>query len=314
MCHARLMPDGTLLKGAQGNFPVDRVIGDNLRRQAAASREPATFLDGIRLGQRTFFSMPWLSPDPVARVDTMSIDAIARVYESIPPGVTTRVNLSLFTPAQIPDLIGVADRTHLDHTGIVLQRSIADLMRYVALVQGGNALDRFGSFRLMNPTPDASVLERYSDEQLYALGRYLYSLKPPPNPNRADAVAERGRAVFAREGCDACHTPPLYTSNKLTPAAGFTVPPEHPARYGIINRSVGTDPDLALRTRKGTGYYKVPSLKGVWYRSPLQHGGAAGSLERWFDPTRTAGIPGHPFGLDASAADRQALVAFLKTL
>jgi hypothetical protein len=28
MCHARVMPDGTLLKGAQGNFPADRVIGD----------------------------------------------------------------------------------------------------------------------------------------------------------------------------------------------------------------------------------------------------------------------------------------------
>src|SRR5438067_3722259 len=28
MCHARVMPDGALLKGAQGNFPVDRVIAD----------------------------------------------------------------------------------------------------------------------------------------------------------------------------------------------------------------------------------------------------------------------------------------------
>ena len=314
MCHARLMPDGTLLKGAQGNFPVDRVIGDNLRHQIVSSRDPGAFLDGIRLGQRTFFSMPWLQPDPIGRVDTMSMDDIARVYESIPPGVTTRVNLSLFTPAQIPDLIGIEDRKHLDHTGIVLQRSIADLMRYVALVQGANALDRFGTFWLMNPAPDATLLERYSDEQLYALGRYLYSLQPPPNPNRVDAISEHGRSVFAREGCDACHPPPLYTSNKLTPAAGFTVPAEHLTRYGVINRSVGTDPDLALRTRKGTGYYKVPSLKGVWYRGPLQHGGAARSLEHWLDPARTASIPGHPFGLDMSAGDRQALIAFLKTL
>jgi hypothetical protein len=27
--------------------------------------------------------------------------------------------------------------------------------------------------------------------------------------------------------------------------------------------SVGTDPNLALNTRKGTGLYKVPSLKGA---------------------------------------------------
>ena len=93
--------------------------------------------------------MPWLRPDPIARIDTMSLEDIAKVYEAIPPGVTTRVNLSLFAPAQIPDLIGIEDRRHLDHTGVVLQRSIADLMRYVALVQGANSFDQFGDFSLL---------------------------------------------------------------------------------------------------------------------------------------------------------------------
>ncbi len=158
------------------------------------------------------------------------------------------------------------------------------------------------------------MLERYSDEQLYALAKFLYSLKPPPNPNRVDAIADRGRRIFSREGCAACHTPPLYTSNKLTPALGFSVSSEQLLQYGIINRSVGTDPALAVRTRKGTGYYKVPSLKGVWYRGPLQHGGAAKTLEEWFDPTRLSRIPGHPFGLGLTAADRAALLAFLRTL
>ena len=45
MCHARVMPDGRLIKGAQGNFPADRVIADNLRQQAADARNPAEFLD-----------------------------------------------------------------------------------------------------------------------------------------------------------------------------------------------------------------------------------------------------------------------------
>ena len=174
MCHARVMPDGTLLKGAQGNFPADRVIADNLRRQSADSKDRKTFLEGIRLGQQTFFSMPWLRPDPIARIDTMSVEDIAKVYDAIPPGVTTRVNLSLFAPAQIPDLIGLEDRRHLDHTGVVLQRSIADLMRYVALVQGANSFDQFGDFSLLDPLPAATLFERYSDEQLYTLGRYLY--------------------------------------------------------------------------------------------------------------------------------------------
>jgi hypothetical protein len=99
MCHARVMPDGTLLKGAQGNFPADRLVADNLRQQTAAARDPAALLDGVRLGQRTFFSMPWLTPDPIARVASMSIDEIARVYDAVPVGASTRVNLSLFTPA-----------------------------------------------------------------------------------------------------------------------------------------------------------------------------------------------------------------------
>jgi len=297
MCHARVMQDGTLVKGAQGNFPVDRALGYNLRRQAAEAKDPADLLNAIRLGQRLFFSMPWLSPDPVARVDTMTIDEIASVYESIPPGVTTRVNLSLFTPAQIPDLIGIADRKHLDHTGIVLQRSIGDLMRYVALVQGANSFDRFGDFTLVDPLPDPKFLERYSDEQLFALGRFLYSLKPPRNPNTVDSAARAGRRVFEREGCVKCHTPPLYTNNEIVPVD-----------------VIGTDPDLALRTRKGTGFYKVPSLKGVWYRSPIQHQGAVRSLEEWLDPNRPAKVPGHPFGLNASPADRRALIAFLLTL
>jgi hypothetical protein len=314
MCHARVMPDGTLLKGAQGNFPADRIVGYNLRQQAAASKDPAALLDGVRLGQRTFFSMPWLTPDPIARVASMSIDEIASVYEAVPVGASTRVNLSLFVPAQIPDLIGVGERRFLDHTGLVQQRSIADLMRYVAIVQGANAFDRFGDVLLVDPVPDPAKMDRYSDEQLYALGRFLYSLKAPANPHRRNGQAERGRRVFSREGCNTCHTAPLYTSNALTPASGFEVPVEHRSRYRIIDRSVGTDPELAMRTRKGTGYYKVPSLKGVWYRGPFQHAGAVKTLNEWFDPGRVSRVPGHPFGLKLGAEDRLALIAFLETL
>ena len=99
-----------------------------------------------------------------------------------------------------------------------------------------------------------------------------------------------------------------------TPVAGFTVPPEHLRKYNVINRIVGTDPDLAQRTRKGTGYYKVPSLKGLWYRGPLQHAGAARSLEEWFDPARVQRIPGHIFGLELTERDRAVLIAYLETL
>ncbi len=312
MCHARVMPDGTLLKGAQGNFPVDRAIAFNLREQAAAASNRNALLDAIRLGQRTFFSVPWRTPNPIDRIDGMSLADIIATFDRIPAGATTRVNLSLFHPAQIPDLIGVKDIRHLDHTGIVRQRSIEDLMRYVALVQGANSFDRFGTFALLDPLPDPNRLERYSDDQLQSLAQFLYALRPPPNPNKANSITGRGRKVFAGEGCVQCHTPPLYTNNKLTPVDGFDVPPEHLRKFQIVNRSAGTDPALALETRKGTGYYKIPSLRGVWYRGPLQHGGEVRSLEEWLNPARST--RGHPFGLKLNATDRAALIAFLRTL
>jgi hypothetical protein len=136
--------------------------------------------------------------------------------------------------------------------------------------------------------------------------------------------------VFQREGCGGCHTPPLYTNNRLTLASGFTPPPEHFKVLDIMRVSVGTDPNLALKTRKGTGYYKVPSLKGVWYRGRYLHDGSLTKLEEMFDPARlrddyaptgfmlpgekTRAVPGHVFGMKLNETDRAALLAFLRSL
>ena len=160
----------------------------------------------------------------------------------------------------------------------------------------------------------------------------MYSLEPPANPNKLDAMAQRGKKVFETEGCAMCHTPPLYTNNMLMPATGFTPPKDDPvtARLHILRVPVGTDPNLALRTRKGTGYYKVPSLKGLWYRNLIEHSGSIATLEEWFDRKRLSAdyvpsgwqapgkknraVPGHEFGIDLSGEDKRALISFLKTL
>ena len=68
----------------------------------------------------------------------------------------------------------------------------------------------------------------------------------------------------------------------------------------------------------------------IWYRGPFEHNGSVATLEDWFDarplrddylPTGFKGagvkaraIKEHPFGLDLSPTDRQALISFLKTL
>jgi hypothetical protein len=340
-CHIRVMPDGSVIKGAQGNHPIDRGIAFVMRGQLATAQDKRSLLDFLSLGERSLFEIPWLPPAEKADYTRMSIEDIAASHAAIPGGVFARQRSSVLYPPQIPDLIGVKDRRYLDRTGLQQHRGIVDMMRYAALNQGAGNLAGYDGF--VPAAPDLKALpspdklshplaqpDRYSDEQLYALALYIYSLQPPPNPNEFDALADRGQKVFERERCAMCHTPPLYTNNKLTPAEGFTVPADHIKKYDILPISVGTDPNLTLKTRRGTGYYKVPSLKGVWYRGIFGHSGWCATLEDWFDPRRTRddyvptgfkpygattyAVKGHPFGLNLSGDDRTALIAFLKTL
>ena len=86
-------------------------------------------------------------------------------------------------------------------------------MRYAALNQGADGLASFNGFipadlpefkKLPDPSDPVKVGGRYSDEQLYALALYVYSLQPPPNPSKLDALAARGQKVFECEGCAMC--------------------------------------------------------------------------------------------------------------
>jgi hypothetical protein len=327
-CHTRLMPGGDILKGAQGNFPLSQIGAAGIRAGALGANPDLFF--------RAAFGVPWLHPDPAAPLYGLSPDQ--RPGE-LPPGVNPRYRASPLYPVQIPDLIGVKERPYLDRTGLQRHRSIADLMRYAALNRGagdgGDALANHNGFIPADPPrferlPDPATRSRYSDEQLYALALYLYSLQPPPNPNKFDAVAARGRKVFDREHCGTCHTPPLYSNYKLTPADGFQVPERDREKFDVMPVSVHTDPGLALKTRRGTGYYRVPSLKGLWYRDMFPHDGSCATLEDWFDPRRlrddyrptgwkgdgsaTHSVLGHNFGLNLSLEDKNALIAFLRTL
>jgi hypothetical protein len=200
-------------------------------------------------------------------------------------------------------------------------------MRYAALVSYAESSD-FGPYHMLT-REQRKVEARPPDEALYALALYIFSLKSPPNPNPFNEKAQAGQKLFAQE-CIGCHVPPLYTSNKLTLAEGFTPSKDRPATLDVLSISVGTDPGLALKTRKGTGYYKVPSLKGAWYRGRYLHDGSVASLEEMFDPDRlkdthlpggwrppgtaNRAIPGHTFGLSLNHEEREQLIAFLKTL
>jgi cytochrome c553 len=325
-CHTRVMADGSLVEGAQGSigFPQPDATLAALREAT-----PESVRRSVDREWRVF-GAPWVMGREAFEAENTN-DEIIRRLAAARSGVLACQGTSTAHPPHIPSLIGVEDIRYLDATGLGHHRSLGDLMRYAIINEGLDTMAHYGDFEPSTGVEDASFSgepgTRFSDEQLYALSLYVYSLKPPANPNSVDDRSLRGQRIFQREGCPACHAPPLYTNNKLTPAPGFQVPADILKNEDILNISVGTNPTLALRMRRGTGFYKVPSLRGVWYRNAFGHGGQAETLEEWFDPARLkddyvpkgfhlgpGAIKGHEFGLKLAPEDRQALIAFLKTL
>lgn len=323
-CHTRVMPDGSVLEGAPANDPGNAVFGELIQKGVLnffAGEDPI-------IATWRGFAVPWVTDDIHSRMKTMAQAEVDALFRSNIPGTFPRFNGSPYYTTKIPDLIGIGERKYIDHTATHKLRNNADIMRYAALVTCCDIAD-FGPHRMLNDKQRV-VFDRISDEAMFALTEYIVSLKPPANPNAGDSLAAAGRVVFAGQGCASCHTPPLYTNNKLTLARGYQAPRDHPLAADIMPSSVGTDPGLALKTRKGTGFYKVPSLKGVWYRGLYNHDGSVASLEDWFNPARlrddyvpsgfigysvkTRAVKGHEFGLTLSAEDKRALIAFLRTL
>jgi hypothetical protein len=321
-CHSRVLPDGTLVSGAQGNFPVEAAYGYALRKNLF-KRPEARLEAGLNFSASERKRL-------TDRLYDRPTEEIAAVHEAMTPGIAMRAGFSYLDPPKIADLIGLKDRKYLDMTARLQHRSIGDVMRYGTMFGGINYFfSATGQVREQD-LADPKTLFRYTDEQAYAYSLYVYSLRPPPNPNRPSALSEQGKKVFTQQGCPACHTPPLYTNNKLTPAGAYKTAPDDTKRYDVLAVRVGTDPRSAVESLRGRGYYKVPSLKGVWYRGPFEHNGSIATLEDWFDAARLSdnyvptgfrgygvkarAVPGHQFGLRLNAKDKAALIAFLRTL
>ena len=77
-CHTRVMPDGSVIKGAQGNFPFGKVFEHDLNEDGVI--EPA--FRGMMHG---LFSAPWMQPDPQASVDALPLAQIAKAHAATPP-------------------------------------------------------------------------------------------------------------------------------------------------------------------------------------------------------------------------------------
>jgi len=206
------------------------------------------------------FTVPWAPDERIERLRDAP-DAAALISAMRPgiPGVLSRTLGNPYYTTKIPDLNNLQYSRYMDATATHRLRGPEDVSRYAAFISGVDPME-FGKYKILSPE-QRHITFRYGDEVLYAIAVYLMSLEPPKNPDPGPpSLIARGRQIFERETCINCHVPPNYSSGKLTLAQGYTLPADHPSQTDIVNVSVGTDPGLATKTRKGTGFYKIPSL------------------------------------------------------
>lgn len=331
-CHFTFRADGSIVfAGPRGARPAGSPVL-NPRIPGAIGSPPVTqrYFVGDDMHTITWrmFSVPWAADE---RIDSLR-DAKDRPLQFLTagdPGIFHRPHGSPFFATKIPDLHTLRYSRYLDATATHRLRGPEDVARYAQFINGADPMD-FGSHRFLSDE-QRRLRFRYADEVVYAMGAYLLSLEPAKNPERApQEMLDRGAQIFRREGCLSCHVPPDYTSGKLTLAQGYQPPADHPYREDIVPVTVGTDPGLAMKTRKGTGFYKIPSLRGVWYRPRFFHDGSVASLEEMFDAARLKpdhvpggwkgpgvtqrAVPGHAFGLSLNVEEKSALLAFLRSL
>ena len=223
---------------------------------------------------------------------------LARRMKSWGPGRADVTEDDDEDPVAIPDLWGLAHQTTLTQAGTI---------RHV----GPTALAIRQETQLLTSNHQRIRPPR---ELAYALALFVYSLAPPPSAPgdpattaASPAAIAHGRDLFASSGCKECH------SNAVL--GGAPVPAER----------IGTDRALAFGGARGTGTYRPPALLRVSAAGPYFHQGAVPTLEDVLSPARLeptydgsplgkGAVAGHVFGTELQAADRAALVAYMRSL
>ena len=133
----------------------------------------------------------------------------------------------------------------------------------------------------------------FNHEQLEELVTYIKSIPLPRNRHLAPSgeltpAQERGKAIFFKKGCDACHTPETHYTNKLT-------------------EDVGT-----ANKYDTSGLFATPQLERVYEKPPYLHSGEALSLEEIW----TTHNPEDKHGVTSDMTKEQLndLIEFLRTL
>ena len=125
-----------------------------------------------------------------------------------------------------------------------------------------------------------------------------------------DNVAARGRDVFMRIGCVACHVPELRTAPNA-PAGRANRKVE--AFSDFLLHDVGTGPGLPQAAATALEYRTAP-LWGIASRTLFLHDGRAGTLGGAIDQHAGEAATARRRFVDLPQSAREALIAFLMTL
>ena len=164
-------------------------------------------------------------------------------------------------------------------------------------------------------TPPPAPSPPLPDEELELLTAYLRYLAPParriPSDRFDRSMVQRGEVVFSQIGCAGCHVPEMVTGPSENPALD-RVPV---ALYSdLLLHDLG--PAMASICSPGAtpSEWRTAILMGLRYRSELLHDGRAGRLEQAIDYHGGSAQPSRDAFRELDRADREALLAFLRTL
>jgi len=168
----------------------------------------------------------------------------------------------------------------------------------------------------------AGPASEWTDARLEPLVDYVYSLRPPIPPTQDRAEVLRGEALFQSAGCLDCHNGPRGSGRRLY---------DYPEIGTDDAMRAWMDPDLdgqpccgVQNANGGVLHHKLksPRLMGLWSAKRFLHNGAVPSLEsllctdgnlRGSIMLPAYGDGGHTFGCALSAADKAALISYLKS-
>ena len=129
------------------------------------------------------------------------------------------------------------------------------------------------------------------DEDAAALDAYLKSLQPVPSPflqrGKLTRSAKRGKKIFQKAGCSACHATPYFTDGQ---------------KY-----DVGTGVD-----RHKGAEFDTPALFEVWRTAPYLYDGRAATLKQVFTDFNPEDLHGRTSGL--TDGELEDLIEFVNSL